>query len=179
VPTDVVLLVASILLAATALVVAVMAVRTGRRRAPAASRTPVMQPDHLPRTAVLVPLDEAGRPAEAPERSARPDVLAARHVEGRVVVPPTDHQVVNAAMSRPHVRLAVLAHGIVYALRAESRDRIVALMQREYRRRRRERLAAGRRAVRAANPAPSPATDWTAQPWIGELPAHTSRRVES
>ena len=61
----------------------------------------------------------------------------------------------------------------------ESRDRITALMRREYRRRRRERLAAGRRAVRAAV---RPSADaWMSEPWIGELPArpHSSAEVES
>jgi hypothetical protein len=167
VPTDVVLLAASTMLAATALVVALAAVWGNRRQASARPAAPVTRPEELPRTALVVPLDEASRPA----------VLRPRHVEGRVVVPPTDHQVFSAAMSRPHVRVAVLAHGIVHALRAESRDRIVALMRREYRRRRRERLAAGRRAVRAAHP---PAADeWTAQPWIAELPAHPRTKVES
>jgi hypothetical protein len=100
--------------------------------------------------------------------------LAPRAVEGRVIVPPTGQQVVGAALSRPHVRLAVVLHGLTYALRPESRDRITSLMRREYRRRRRERLAAGRRAVRAAHPAPA---DWTAQPWMGELT--TRSKVES
>ncbi len=130
--------------------VAVLALTGDRRRTRDA--VPETRPEQLPRAAVLVPFDETDHPSDLQERQVRPAVLAPRHVEGRVVVPPTDHQVVSAAMSRPQVRLAVLAHGVAYALRAESRDRIVALMRREYRRRRRERLAAGRRALRAHAP---------------------------
>ncbi|MGH3474451.1 MAG: hypothetical protein ACRDOT_05985 [Aeromicrobium sp.] len=170
-PTDVVMLSVTALLALMALAAAVVAVRAARRStderqesAPHASAA--MAPEALPR-AVLVPLDDADTRTMAP-----------RHVEGRVIVPPTGQQVVGAALSRPHVRLAILLHGLTYALRPESRDRITALMRREYRRRRRERLAAGRRAVRAVRPS----TDaWMAEPWIGELPARprSSTKVDS
>lgn len=160
VPTDVLMLSVTALLAVMALAAAVVAVRAARRstdqRREATPQVPAVAPDTLPR-AVLVPLDDV---------DTRP--MAPRHVEGRVIVPPTGQQVVGAALSRPHVRLAILLHGLTYALRPESRDRITALMRREYRRRRRERLAAGRRAVRAVRPS----TDaWMAEPWIGELPA--------
>ena len=170
VPTDVVMLSVTALLAVMALAAAVVAVRAARRSTTggqdAASRVPAVAPETLPR-AVLVPLDDVDTRTMAP-----------RHVEGRVIVPPTGQQVVGAALSRPHVRLAILLHGLTYALRPESRDRITALMRREYRRRRRERLAAGRRAVRAARPS----TDaWMAEPWIGELPARprSSAKVDS
>ena len=170
VPTDVVLLSVTALLAVMALAAAVVAVRAARRstdtRPETAPQAPAVAPETLPR-AVLVPLDEA---------DARP--MAPRHVEGRVIVPPTGQQVVGAALSRPHVRLAIVLHGLTYALRPESRDRITALMRREYRRRRRERLAVGRRAVRAVRPS----TDaWMAEPWIGELPARprSSAKVDS
>ncbi len=159
-PTDLVLLVVTAALAVTALVAALVAVRAARRTTTEIEHpehratTPVVAPE--PREAVLVPLENQPDPALAP-----------RHVEGRVVVPPTGDQVVGAALSRPHVRLAVVLHGLTYALRPESRDRITALVRREYRRRRRERLAAGRRAVRAAQP--PRADSWTAQPWMGEL----------
>jgi len=185
VPTDVVMLSVTAVLAVMALAAAVVAVRAARRstsvEAPATAPSAVA-PERLPRTAALVPLDPD-------DRAVR--VLAPRHVEGRVIVPPTGQQVVGAALSRPHVRLAILVHGLTYALRPESRDRITAMMRREYRRRRRERLAAGRRAVRTARPS----TDaWMAEPWIGELPGgdagpwaarlgtdrpHSSTRVES
>jgi hypothetical protein len=172
VPTDVVLLVVTALLAVTALAAALVAVRAARRAAPAessdtpqapvATSVPEIQagaPERLPRVAVPVPLDQHGE-------TYRPTPV---QVNGRVVVPPTGQQVVGAALSRPQVRIAVLLHGLTYALRPESRDRITALMRREYRRRRSERLAAGRRAVRATRP--TSADDWMTQPWIGELPA--------
>jgi hypothetical protein len=88
-----------------------------------------------------------------------PRELEPRVVEGRLIVPPTQQQVVQAALGRPGVRLSIVVHGVAHALRAESRDRISALMRREYRRRRRERLQAGRRAVRAARP-PAPSDQW-------------------
>jgi soluble lytic murein transglycosylase-like protein len=169
VPTDVVMLSVTALLAVMALAAAVVAVRAARRsteRLESASQVPAVAPETLPRAA-LVPLDDVDTRSLAP-----------RHVEGRVIVPPTGQQVVAAALSRPHVRLAILLHGLTYALRPESRDRITALMRREYRRRRRERLAAGRRAVRAVRPS----TDaWMAEPWIGELPARprSSAKVDS
>ncbi len=90
-----------------------------------------------------------------------PAVLAPRIVEGRLIVPPTQQQVVATALGRPGVRLSVLAHGVAHALRPESRDRIVGMMRREYRRRRRERLQAGRRAARAASPS-APEDSWIA-----------------
>ena len=173
-PTDVVMLFLTAVLAVMALAAAVVAVRAARRnhtaKAPEpAPPSPAVASERLPSTAALVRLD-------ADEGAVQ--VLAPRHVEGRVIVPPTGQQVVGAALSRPHVRLAILIRGLTYALRPESRDRITALMRREYRRRRRERLAAGRRAVRAARPT----TDaWMAESWIGERPArpHASTRVES
>ena len=171
-PTDVLLLSVTALLAVLALAAAVVAVRAARRstgsdRAEADTAPPAAAPERLPAATMLVPLgddDDWRRPV---------------HVNGRVVVPPTGQQVVGAALSRPHVRLAILLHGLTYALRPESRDRITALMRREYRRRRSERLAAGRRAVRTARPAS--ADDWTKQPWIAELPAQprTKASVES
>ncbi|MGI9085200.1 MAG: hypothetical protein ACR2FE_07890 [Aeromicrobium sp.] len=178
-PTDVVLLAVTSLFAVMALAAAVITVRAARRatkletqptESPAVEApAPAVAPERRPRPAVLVPFDDDGPVHE----------LAPRRVEGRVVVPPTGQQVVSAAMSRPHVRLAILAHGITYALRPESRDRISALMRRELRRRRRQRLAAGRRAVRSAHPAAPDA--WMDESWIGELPAqpHSSTRVDS
>ena len=173
-PTDVVMLSVTAMLAVVALAAAVVAVRAARRGASAevpraVPPVPSAAPQRLPRTTALVPLDTE-------EHSVR--VLAPRQVQGRVIVPPTGQQVVAAALSRPHIRLAILLHGFTYALRPESRDRITAMMRREYRRRRRERLAAGRRAVRTARPSTD---DWTAESWIGELPARprSSTRVES
>jgi hypothetical protein len=172
VPTEVLLLSVTALLAVLALAAAVVAVRAARRstgsdRGEVATPPPAVAPERLPAAMTLVPLgddDDWRRPV---------------HVNGRVVVPPTGQQVVGAALSRPHVRLAIVLHGLTYALRPESRDRITALMRREYRRRRSERLAAGRRAVRAARPAS--ADDWMKQPWLAELPAkpRTETSVES
>jgi hypothetical protein len=85
--------------------------------------------------------------------------LAPQVVQGRVVVPPTQAQVVRTALGRPGVRLSVFAHGLARALRAENRDRIVALMRREYRHRRNQRLRAGRQAIRMARPTPAPSTE--------------------
>ncbi len=173
VPTDVVLLSVTALLAVMAVVAAVVAVRAARRTAQAeppetAPRPPAVAPERPPQTTVLVPF-------EADDDR----LLAPRRIDGRVIVPPTGQQVVGAALSRPHVRLAIVLHGLTYALRPESRDRITALMRREYRRRRRERLAAGRRAVRAARP--TSADDWMTESWIGEVPSrpHSSTQVES
>jgi hypothetical protein len=90
---------------------------------------------------------------------SRPAELEPRVIEGRVVVPPTQAQVVRTALGRPGVRLSVLIHGLAHALRAENRDRIAALMRREYRHRRRERLRAGREAVRIAKPSHAPTTE--------------------
>ena len=175
VPTDVVMLSVTALLAVVALAAAVVAVRAARRtpaveRGEPAPRPPAVAPERLPRPAVLVPI-EAGEDV--------PRLPAPHQVNGRVIVPPSEQQVVGAALSRPQVRLAILLHGLTYALRPESRDRITALMRREYRRRRRERQAAGRRAVRVTQP--SSADAWTAQSWIGELPSgsHSSSRVQS
>jgi hypothetical protein len=175
VPTDVVMLSVTALLAVVALAAAVVAVRAARRtpaveRGEPAPSPPAVAPERLPRTAVLVPID-AGEDA--------PRLPAPHQLNGRVIVPPSEQQVVGAALSRPQVRLAILLHGLTYALRAESRDRITALMRREYRRRRRERLAAGRRAIRVTQP--SSADAWTAQSWIGELPSgsHSSSQVQS
>ena len=88
-------------------------------------------------------------PPTATPALAREGELAPRLVEGRVIVPPTQHQVVMTALGRPGVRLSVVLYGLAYALRAENRDRINAMIRREYRQRRRERLRAGRQAMRA------------------------------
>lgn len=141
------ILVATAVLAAIAICAAVVAVRAVRRLPAAPDRPQTAEPgDASTAIAVVDP---------APTHEALPP----RVVEGRLVIPPSQQQVVNAALGRPGVRLSVLAHGVAHALRAESRDRIAALMRREYRRRRRERLQAGRRAVRTARPTP-PADQW-------------------
>jgi len=149
------MLVATAVLAVVAIAAAVIAVRAARRVAVAAVRTAVA-PTARPASLVLVENVEPS-PAAPPE---------ARVVEDRLVVPPTQQQVVSAALGRPQARLTIAAHGLAHALRPESRDRILALMRREYRRRRRLRLKAARRAVREATPQAEPADSW-----IGELPS--------
>ncbi|MCX6407972.1 MAG: hypothetical protein NTV28_13715 [Propionibacteriales bacterium] len=172
-PSDVVVLVATAVLAVVTVVAAVVAVLAARRvaRGPAAAPpAPSPQPvgrDDAPPVVVssdLVRVERTRQPdLPAPERSG---ALAPRVVEGRVVVPPTQDQVVAATLSRPQVRLAVVAEGLAHALRPESRDRISALMRREYRGRRRERLRAGRRAARAAHASALPTAP--ADQWLGE-----------
>ena len=143
------ILVATAVLAVVAIGAAVIAVRAARR-IPLAPQPPADTVTERPSTdlAVLEPVAHADHPTLEP-----------RIVQGRLVVPPTQQQVVNTALGRPGVRLSVLAHGLAHALRPESRDRITAMMRREYRRRRRERLQAGRRAVRAGRPTP-PSDQW-------------------
>ncbi|MET0447674.1 MAG: hypothetical protein ABW004_04685 [Aeromicrobium sp.] len=153
---EVLILVATAVLAVVAISAAVVAVRAARRigQAPA------------------LPVDPAPRPVEeavAPQRPRAvmihdPSPVAGQQLEphvvdGRLIVPPSQQQVVQTALGRPGVRLSVFVHGAAYALRAESRDRITSMMRREYRRRRRERLQAGRRAVRSAQP-PAPSDQW-------------------
>jgi hypothetical protein len=133
-PTDVLILVATAVLAVVALTAAVVAVRAVRRLEQAETEhdsfVPVVVEPHV---AV-----EAVRPLE----------LQPRVVEGRVIVPPTQEQVLATVLSRPGVRVNVVLYGLAHALRADNRDRILALMRREYRQRRRERLRAGRAAAR-------------------------------
>jgi hypothetical protein len=147
------ILVATAVLAVVAIGAALVAVRAARRVPPQVPSPPTAAAPVVTSTeiAVLEPLEA--------QDERLPAELEPRIVEGRLIVPPTQQQVVNTALGRPGARLSVLAHGVAHALRAESRDRITALMRREYRRRRRERLQAGRRAVRAARP-PSPSDRW-------------------
>lgn len=149
------ILVATAVLAVVAIFAAVIAVRAVRRLGDVPTTT---QPTTAQPTATQTPRSSALAIAESapPQRAAE---LEPRIVEGRLIVPPSQQQVVQTALGRPGVRLSVLAHGLAHALRPESRDRIAALMRREYRRRRRERLQAGRRAVRAAQPTP-PSDQW-------------------
>ncbi|MCW2841200.1 MAG: hypothetical protein JWR55_2683 [Aeromicrobium sp.] len=149
---EVLILVVTAVLAVVAIGAAVVAVRAARRIAQPPAR-PVEEPvTRRPATVVV----REPSPGVAPPAGQE---LEPRVVEGRLVVPPTQEQVVQTALGRPGVRLSVFVHGAAYALRAESRDRIAALMRREYRRRRRERLQAGRRAVRSAQP-PAASDEW-------------------
>lgn len=145
---DVWILVLTAVLAVVAVGAAVIAVRAMQQ---VKTIAPVRAPQPTDRQSTDLALIEPQPPV--------PAALTPRVVQGRLVVPPTQQQVLATALGRPGVRLSVLTHGFAHALRAESRDRIVGLMRREYRRRRRERLQVGRRAARAANPT-RPADTW-------------------
>ena len=90
-------------------------------------------------------LEEAPPPAPTTELAVRPTQL-----EAATVVVPTSEEIRRAAMARPVVRAVALSYGLRRALRPESRDRVAALVRREFRRRRKLRLRAGRRAARLA-----------------------------
>lgn len=143
------ILVATAVLAVVAISAAIIAVRAARRMS-VTSPLPAATMKQRPSTelAILEPMPPAVHEALEPHIT-----------EGRLIVPPSEQQVVNAVLGRPGVRLSILAHGLAHALRPESRDRITGMMRREYRRRRRERLQAGRRAVRAGRPTP-PSDQW-------------------
>jgi hypothetical protein len=152
------ILVATAVLAVVAIGAALIAVRAARR----GSRFEPIAPERLtvPQAKYLVRLEPAPDIELAtPDSPAVHSELEPRLAEGRLIVPPSQQQVVNTALGRPGVRLSIFAHGLSHALRAESRDRITAMMRREYRRRRRERLQAGRRAIRAGRPTP-PSEEW-------------------
>ncbi len=143
--------------AAVVAVRAVRAVRTLRATSIAAATTTPTTPQTPSQAATQTTTELAriGQPARLQASAA----LEPRIVEGRLIVPPTQQQVVATALGRPGVRLSVLTSGLAHALRPESRDRILAMMRREYRRRRRERLQAGRRAARATTPT-APHDSW-------------------
>jgi len=164
------LLAATTLIAVVAVVVATVAIRSVRdlkRNVDAVESE---------RT-TLHPSGPGQTQAEIVVPAERPVELAPRVVQGRVIVPPTQAQVVRTALGRPGVRLSVLIHGLAHALRAENRDRIVALMRREYRHRRRERLRAGREAVRAAKPSHAPTTDRLHAELLEPHPATLTERM--
>ena len=61
---------------------------------------------------------------------------------------PTQQQILAATLTHPLVRVSALSYGIRRALRAENRDRVVALVRRDLRRRHKVRRRAARRAAR-------------------------------
>lgn len=132
--------------AVSAAVVAVRAVRQVKVAAPSPSRRGIDEASTD--LAVIEPHSPVAAAAPAP-----------RVIQSRLVVPPTQQQVLATALGRPGVRLSVLAHGLSHALRPESRDRVLGLMRREFGRRRRARLQAGRRAARDA-PQTRPTDTW-------------------
>lgn len=165
-PADAMVLVATAVLATVAVVAACVAVLVSRR----ATRTlrelrdetrpaPTEPERRTDQASAPVAPDPVGVLAVRPASQRREPELAPRIVEGRVIVPPTQEQVVRTAMTRPQTRIAIVASGVAHALRPESRDRIAGIVRREYRGRRRARLRAGRRAARAAHPT-APADQW-------------------
>ncbi|MEG9226158.1 hypothetical protein [Aeromicrobium sp. Sec7.5] len=182
--TDVVVLAATAVLAVVALVAAVVTVRVARSsardraelRAELEARRAAEERQSSERAAVLaaealvpVPYDpKVDRRGETGDLVVRPQTAPTqtRVVDGQVFVVPTQHDVVATALSRPAIRVSVLVHGLAHALRPESRDRISALMRREFTRRRRERQRAARQAARLHTPsaAPNPGTAWVSGP---------------
>lgn len=178
---DDVLLVCAAVLAVVALVASAAALVAARRlrRATQELRVATEQARQVPAPAPAAPVVEphaAGRvdapvvalradeevvDAEIVEADLEPDVHV---VDGRVVVRPSDQQVVAATLGRPLVRLSVVGAGLAHALRPESRDRISGLVRRDFRRRRRARARAARRAARTTHVPPEPPT------WIGGNP---------
>jgi hypothetical protein len=160
------LLTATTLIALVAVIAAVVAIRAVRRLEHQAVQSVVEAADRSSAletadvfSRLAVPARTGGTSRLRGTTSEELPELEPRVVQGRVIVPPTQAQVVRTALGRPGVRLSVLAHGLARALRAENRDRIVSLMRREYRYRRRERLRAGRQAVRIARPTSAPSTE--------------------
>ncbi|MFS0885554.1 hypothetical protein [Aeromicrobium sp. 179-A 4D2 NHS] len=162
------MLVASAVLAVVAVaaaVVAVVALRKARTLAHEVSRAE--SGDRVARDEVAAYRDHADeeRDLDTPARSSQAldhrEAEVVRVVEGRVIVKPTNDQIVAASMTRPAVRLNIVAAGLAHALRPESRDRIIGLMRREYRARKRARQRAARAAARATNdPPPSSGRGW-------------------
>lgn len=174
------LLVLTTLIALVAVVVAAIAVRSVRDLKRTLEAAPPQPAVEMAAPAALETSSARGfEVAHARTESVemRPLELAPRVVEGRVIVPPTQAQVVRTALGRPGVRLSILAHGLARALRAENRDRIVALMRREYRHRRRERLRAGRRAVRVTRPTSAPSTDRLHAEFVEPRPLRITDRM--
>lgn len=164
-----ILLAMTAVLAVVALAAAFIAVRAARRIQPAAEFS-AGSPQPASTEIVCAPQD-------APMAWAD-EVAVPKIVDGRVIVPPTTRQIVDATMGKPLVRVSVLSHGVAHALRPESRDRIVAMMRREFRSRRRQRKLAAKQAARLANPTPprmvdrpAPHVAISSEAWLGELPA--------
>lgn len=147
-PVQLVMLIATAVLAVVAVVAAVIALRALREVRRLRTDDPI---DMTGSTTALARRDEAAEPEPATvvDRVTDPEPAeVVEIVDGRVIVQPTREQVVAATMTRASVRLSILAAGLAHALRPESRDRITALMRREYRARRRARQRAARTAAR-------------------------------
>lgn len=161
------MLVATAVLAVVAFAAAVVAVLALRKARTLADRVPDAPGDRVARDEVAVNRDHVDEerdldtPARASQALDHREAEVVRVVEGRVIVQPTHDQVVAASMTRPAVRLNIVAAGVAHALRPESRDRIMGLMRREFRARKRARQRAARAAARATNdPPPSSGRGW-------------------
>lgn len=150
-PLEVVLLVVTALLAVVAVGAAVVAVKALKQVRSTAAEAAVAS------AAPAVVSPQVSAEVSAGQVEVRPVTV----VEGRVVATLTQQDLLEARLSRPSARLSVYAHGIAHGLRPESRDRIVALVRREYRRRRSLRLKVARRALRSVpNDAFDQKSDW-------------------
>jgi len=136
-PLDVTILVVTAVVAVIAVVAAVVAVRA-LREVRQLGREHAVESAAQPATAELEPITV---------QTVEPRPVQV--IESRVVATLTRQDLLEARLSRPMARLAVYAHGVAHALRPESRDRITALVRREYRRRRALRLKIARRALRS------------------------------
>ncbi len=161
--TDVLVLGAMALLAVVALIAAVVALRSARRAAQERAELRAL----VERLGESAPVDEPAPAGQSlvPVSAELVEPSVARVVEGQVFVVPSQRDVVATALSRPATRVSVVVHGLAHALRPETRDRIAALMRREYTRRRRERLKVARHAAR--NHVPAARSDPAGTAWIG------------
>lgn len=182
--TEQILLVVTASIAVVALVVALVAIaqlRAARqydpvpRRDPDDSLLPAVRKSSLSGAELF--FRQEGEPEPAKMAALEPDSV--RLIEGKVIVAPSSKQVVEATMGQPLVRVSVLAHGLAHAVRPESRDRIRALMRREFTVRRRQRRRVARRAARLHTSESAVRPQLTSIPtdgqaWLGELPATSS-----
>jgi len=97
--------------------------------------------------ASLARQQEQANRAPSPAPTTELAVVPKRY-EPTPVVLPSSEQVLRAAMHRPLVRAVTVTYGLRRALQPQNRDRLAALVRREFRRRRRLRQRAGRRAAR-------------------------------
>ena len=142
------LLIFTTTIAVLALVVAVISLRKSRSFSLAA--------DALEIDKIVVRTDEIDSTPAGTPKNLEPSIdlnpLPVRTNEdvqvigGRVLVKPTNEQIVLATLGRPLVRISVLVEGIQYALRPQSRDRLRRVISSEYR----TRKSLRRKAARAA-----------------------------
>lgn len=185
-PYDVLILIATTVLAVVAVVAAVISVRNLKELrktlvespespvAPVAAEPPVSLPaETLAEPFTPEPITEnnqtvTSRLVRAADNSSTTSQelvphhgQVARVVEGKVVVTPTRSQVAHAIMGQRRVRFAIWMTGLTHALRPESRDRILGMMRRDYRDRRRHRESAARAAMRSAHSPATSAAEWS------------------